>query len=134
MFAFHLFNTVTNHTAVATILLNLHNWKIRIPTPDPSQPQTWLCSFLRAYTAITMDSRLNKSCTSNLGYQDYQKRHKQTGCTKNSAEAFFIQLIPVRFPVPLMFLLNPPNPQKRLSTGRSSPGRHLGLQVSSQLL
>ena len=88
-----------------------------------------------------MDSWLNKSCTSNLGYQDYQKRHKQTGCTNNSAEAYFFNFFfftlffnttnPRKVSSALNVLTNPP---QRLSTGTSSPGRHLGLQDSSRLL
>lgn len=81
----------------------------------PPTPQTWLYSFLSAYTAITTDSRLNESCTSNLRYQDYQKRHKQTGCTKNSAEAFFLFYTtnPSKISSALNVLANPPAPQKK---------------------
>lgn len=39
MFAFHLFNTVTNHTVVATHLLKMYrNEKVSIPTHHASHP------------------------------------------------------------------------------------------------
>lgn len=115
MFAFHLFNTVTNHTAVATNLFKIYRNEGKDNPRTPPTPQTWLYSFLSAYTAITTDSRLNESCTSNLRYQDYQKRHKQTGCTKNSAEAFilFYTTNPSKISSALNVLAKPPAPPKK---------------------
>lgn len=86
-------------------------------TPAPPTPSLDCVHLKEHILRLQWISPLNKSCTSNLGYQDYRKRHKQTGCTKNSAEAsfffffhfsFFIKPIPVRFPVAFTFLLKLP--------------------------
>lgn len=61
-------------------------------TPAPPTPSLDCVHLKEHILRLQWISPLNKSCTSNLGYQDYRKRHKQTGCTKNSAEASFFFL------------------------------------------
>lgn len=84
-----------------------------------------------------------------LDIETIKKGTNRQGCTKNSAEAFFFFIIifnlssfyttnpTKRFPVPFKSshphsLLRFSKKERKLSTGMSSPGRHLGLQVPSQ--
>lgn len=104
MFAFHLFNTVTNHTAWQHLFKIYIIERLGYPPTIPPTPDMIVFIYKSAYFDY---NGLNKSCTSNLGYQDYQKRHKQTGCTKNSAEAFCYTTNPSKVSSALNVLINP---------------------------
>lgn len=129
MFAFHLFNTVTNHIAVATNLFKIYITEIKIPTRDPHPPDMIVFIFKSVYcdyNGFPTEQKLHiKSWISRLS-----KKAQTDRLHKERSRSFFIQLIRVKFPVPSNVLAYSPSPLQKKKRRKKNKKKNNYLQAS----